>query len=113
MQNEFSPLAIEPLVDATLDGAMRRGMAVLAPGALIFAAAETNMNHPGWRRTLRRELAWLMTLKIAALALLWWLFFSPAHRSPVDGRAASRRFAVAASTVGAPPPAYAREEQRP
>ena len=30
MQNEFSPLAIEPLVDATLDGAMRRGMAVLA-----------------------------------------------------------------------------------
>ena len=113
MQNEFSPLAIEPLVDATLDGAMRRGMAVLAPGALIFAAAETNMNHPGWRRTLRRELAWLMTLKIAALALLWWLFFSPAHRSPVDGRAASRRFAVAAFTVGAPPPAYAREEQRP
>ena len=71
------------------------------------------MNHPGWRRTLRRELAWLMTLKVAALALLWWLFFSPAHHSPVDGRAASRRFAVAASTVNAPPPAYAREERRP
>jgi len=113
VQNEFSPLAIEPLVDATLDGATRRGMAVLAPGALRFAAAGTNMNHPGWRRTLRRELTWLMTLKIAALALLWWLFFSPAHRSPVDGRAASRRFAVAASTVSAPPPAYAREERRP
>src|SRR6202521_3849254 len=30
VQNEFSPLAIEPLADATLDGAMRRGMAVLA-----------------------------------------------------------------------------------
>ena len=28
VQNEFSPLAIEPLADATLDGAMRRGMAV-------------------------------------------------------------------------------------
>ena len=102
MQNELSPLAIEPLVDATLDGAMRRGMAVLAPGALIFAAAETNMNHPGWRRTLRRELAWLMTLKIAALALLWWLFFSPPHHSRVDGEAASRRFAVTPSAVSAP-----------
>jgi len=22
-----------------------------------------------------RELAWLMTLKVAALVLLWWLFF--------------------------------------
>src|SRR6202047_1046958 len=30
VQNEFSPLAIEPLADATLDGAMRRGLAVLA-----------------------------------------------------------------------------------
>ncbi|HEY0767972.1 MAG TPA: aldo/keto reductase [Steroidobacteraceae bacterium] len=30
VQNEFSLLAIEPLSDATLDGAMRRGMAVLA-----------------------------------------------------------------------------------
>src|SRR2546429_7373790 len=46
-----------------------------APTALR-SAAETNMNHPGWRHTLRRELAWLMTLKVAALALLWWLFFS-------------------------------------
>jgi len=34
------------------------------------------MNHPVWRDTLRRELTWLMALKIAALALLWWLFFS-------------------------------------
>src|SRR2546421_2360613 len=30
VQSEFSPLAIEPLVDATFDGAMRRGMAGLA-----------------------------------------------------------------------------------
>ena len=65
-------------------------------------AAETSMNHPGWRRTLRRELAWLMTLKVAALALLWWVFFSPSHHSPVGGQAASRRFAVTPSVVIAP-----------
>ena len=60
------------------------------------------MNHPGWRHTLRRELAWLMTLKVAALALLWWVFFSPSHHSRVDGQAASRRFAVTPSVVIAP-----------
>jgi hypothetical protein len=60
------------------------------------------MNHPGWRRALTRELAWLMTLKVAALALLWWLFFSPPHQIPVDGEAASRRFAVMPSGGSAP-----------
>jgi hypothetical protein len=60
------------------------------------------MNNPGWRRALRRELAWLMTLKVAALALLWWLFFSASHHSPVDGEAASRRFAVTPSALIAP-----------
>ncbi len=60
------------------------------------------MNHPGWRRALTRELAWLMTLKVAALALLWWLFFSPLHSEPVDGQAASRRFAVTPSAGSAP-----------
>jgi len=60
------------------------------------------MNYPGWRRALTRELAWLLTLKVAALALLWWLFFSPSHQGPVDGEAASRRFAVTPSAVSAP-----------
>ena len=72
-----------------------------ANGAKIRGGGN-HMNHPAWRRTLRRELAWLMTLKVAALALLWWLFFSPAHHSPVDGRAASRRFAVAHPALIAP-----------
>jgi len=36
-----------------------------------------------------------MALKIAALALLWWLFFSPGHRLAVDAQAASLRFGVA------------------
>jgi hypothetical protein len=28
-----------------------------------------------WRGQLRRELTWVLVLKVAALALLWWLFF--------------------------------------
>jgi hypothetical protein len=48
-----------------------------------------------WRRRLSRELAGLIALKIAALALLWWLFFSPAHRTVVDAEAAGRRLGVA------------------
>jgi hypothetical protein len=83
-----------------------------APTALRFAAAETHMNHPGWRRTLRRELAWLTTLKVAALALLWWLFFSPSHHSPVDGESASRRFAVTPAAVSAPTSNPAGRENR-
>ena len=62
----------------------------------------------------------LMALKIAALALLWWLFFSPAHRVAVDAEAAGRRIGVAHAQVGLapggslpaqPPPAAARASQ--
>jgi hypothetical protein len=35
-----------------------------------------------------------MALKLIALFLLWFLFFSPAHRSPVNGETTGRRFAV-------------------
>jgi hypothetical protein len=48
-----------------------------------------------WRRRLSRELAGLIVLKLAALALLWCLFFSPAHRTVVDADAAGRRLGVA------------------
>jgi len=58
------------------------------------------MNYPGWRRRLRRELSWLVALKVGALALLWWLFFS--HSSPVDGQAEGRRLALTAAAVGMP-----------
>jgi len=47
-----------------------------------------------WRRRLRRELAGLIALKLVALALLWWLFFSPTHRTAVDADAAGRRLGV-------------------
>jgi hypothetical protein len=45
---------------------------------------------------LRRHLTLLLALKAVALALLWLLFFSPAHRTAVDGAAAGRHLAVAA-----------------
>jgi hypothetical protein len=43
----------------------------------------------------------LIALKIAALTLLWWLFFSPAHRVAVDAEAASRRIGVTHGVVHA------------
>jgi len=58
-----------------------------------------------WRRRLSRELAGLIALKLVALALLWWLFFSPAHRTVVDADAAGRRLGV--------PQAAARTETAP
>jgi hypothetical protein len=48
-----------------------------------------------WRRHLSRELAGLIALKLVALALLWWLFFSPAHRTVVDADATGRRLGMA------------------
>ena len=53
-----------------------------------------------WRRRLRRELAGLIALKLVALALLWWLFFSPTHRTVVDADAAGRRLGMAEAAVG-------------
>jgi len=44
---------------------------------------------------LRRHLFLLLAIKLAALMLLWALFFSPAHRTAVDAEAAGRQLAVA------------------
>lgn len=45
---------------------------------------------------MRRELAWLLAVKFAALGLLWLLFFSGAHQPGIDARAAGRQLGVAA-----------------
>ena len=68
-----------------------------------------------WRRRLRREMAALIALKLVAFALLWWLFFSPAHRTVVDADAAGRRLGMteAAARTGsaaAPAPRGARRD---
>jgi hypothetical protein len=55
-----------------------------------------------WRRAFRRHLTLLLLAKFAALALLWLLFFSPAHRTTVDGDATGRRLAVARSSAAPP-----------
>jgi hypothetical protein len=49
------------------------------------------------RRTLRRDLAWLLVVKFAALGLLWVLFFSAPHQPAVDAAAANRQLAITAA----------------
>ena len=63
-----------------------------------------------WSRVLRRHLAWLLLLKFVALALLWALFFSPAHRAPVDGRMTGRQLALGQPAAPAASGAPTREE---
>jgi len=46
-----------------------------------------------WKSWLRRKIAWLLVFKAAALAMLWVLFFSPAHRVDVDGDSMRDRLA--------------------
>lgn len=48
-----------------------------------------------WRHCMRRRMSLLLTVKFAALMLLWWLFFSPSHRQHIDGEATSEQLAVA------------------
>jgi hypothetical protein len=61
-----------------------------------------------WQRAMRWKIAGLLCGKLALLTLLWALFFSPAHRSTVDGAAASNHFGVATgrsgSSAGRTPP---------
>ncbi len=47
-----------------------------------------------WQRAMRWRIAGLLCLKLVLLALLWALFFSPAHRIAVDSAATSDRFGV-------------------
>lgn len=49
----------------------------------------------GWKRWLRRKIVWLLAFKLAALLILWMLFFSPAHRASVDSEVMSKRLAPA------------------
>lgn len=45
----------------------------------------------GWASRLRRHLAWVIALKIALIALLFALFFSPDHRPQIDPSGVSDR----------------------
>jgi hypothetical protein len=52
------------------------------------------MTTVGWRAALRRDVALLLLFKTIALAVLWWLFFSPAHRAVIDPAATGRHLAL-------------------
>jgi len=54
------------------------------------------------RRRLRNEIMVALAFKVVALALIWFLFFSPAHRMHVDGEVATERFGLSApASLGA------------
>ncbi len=59
-----------------------------------------DVDRAGWRRRIRREVAWLLVVKLAALTLLWFVFFSPAQRQHVDAEVVSRQLGVAKDSVG-------------
>ena len=65
-----------------------------------------------WRSVLRRHLAWLLLLKVAALALIWALFFGPAHRTPVDGQTAARQLALGSAAPAAAAEPAGQESRR-
>ena len=48
------------------------------------------MKHSAPDRRLRREIVAVLAVKIAALFLLWALFFGPDHRAAVDNAAMER-----------------------
>jgi len=101
---KFDPAGGRPLYVA-------RDISAAARSALISPRMSGRREDEAlWRRRLSGELAVLIAVKFAALALLWWLFFSPPHRTPVDAEAASHRLGVTeVRTIdlprAAPPPA--------
>lgn len=56
--------------------------------------ASVAAGRPDWRRRMGGELFWIFLVKLAALTLLWMLFFSAAHRAPVDGESVSRQLGI-------------------
>jgi len=62
----------------------------------VRSTTDTSAAAEPWRRILRRHLTVLLVIKLAALTLLWALFFSPAHRTSVDAATAGRHLTAAA-----------------
>lgn len=60
-----------------------------------------------WRERLRRDVSWLLALKLGALAVLWVCLFSPSHRCRVDGVATAYRWGLTGSASGQPLPPHA------
>jgi hypothetical protein len=59
----------------------------------------TGQREAGYGRgSLRRDVAFVVLLKLAALMLLWALCFSPAHRPPADPASTSHHLGLSAPT---------------
>ena len=77
----------------------------------VRGVSRTPVAARGWRGRMGRELGWIFLIKLAALTLLWWLFFA-AHRPLVDGQAVSRQLAVAPVHAVPSNPTLTSEELR-
>jgi hypothetical protein len=100
-----------PRVAECLQARIRNAAAT--PALISARMGGPRSEQPPWRRRLRRELTGLVALKIAALALLWWAFFSPAHRITVDGEAARERLGLATQQGQRLPPMRLRAPAAP
>jgi hypothetical protein len=49
---------------------------------------------------MKRELTWILAAKLAALGLLWALFFSGGHRVAIDAPATSRQLGIEPTPAG-------------
>jgi len=47
-----------------------------------------------WQRRLRRSIVWALLAKLAALGVLWALFFSPAERMVVTADHVEQRLEI-------------------
>jgi hypothetical protein len=65
----------------------------------LSVPADEAANGSDWRRATRSQVLWLLLAKLAALMLLWFLFFSPGQRQRVDGEATSAHFAAGGTDV--------------
>jgi hypothetical protein len=68
------------------------------------ASSGVNRRARRWRRATGREVAVAVVVKLAALALLWWLCFSPAHRVAADAGSTGRQLGLEqhAAVAGTP-----------
>jgi len=65
----------------------------------VMQQDQTLQQDQHWRSRLRRDIGWLLLLKLGILTLLWALFFSGPHRCRVDGPATAARMALATGAL--------------
>ncbi len=104
IQIEFSPLAIDPIADATLDQAMARGMAVLAwsplGGGRLGDTASSDPRDIAVRAALDQAAARMGVSR--AVAAYAWILAHPAGVIPIVGSQQPTRIAEAFDALATP-----------